>query len=126
MQGQLFNCRMDPEQEYDVDDLLLEVGQFGRFQIKLFVYFTIQHVLIALIVMSIVFVGAPPNWWCIVNDSDILRDPKHAPYISEDAVIVNYKKCLMYEQQSCIVEVEQTSASIVVEVSCSWYMHGKL
>ncbi|XP_065918286.1 solute carrier family 22 member 15-like isoform X2 [Dysidea avara] len=115
LQGQLFNCRMDPEQEYDVDDLLLEVGQFGRFQIKLFVYFTIQHVLIALIVMSIVFVGAPPNWWCIVNDSDILRDPKHAPYISEDAVIVNYKKCLMYEQQSCIVEVEQTSASIVVE-----------
>jgi len=109
---------------HDVDDLLLKVGQFGRFQIILFVYFTIQHVIIALIVMSIVFVGAQPNWWCIVNDSDILRDPKHAPYIGEDAVVANYKKCLMYEQQSCIIEVEQPSSSIVVEVSFCWGIGG--
>jgi len=114
---------MDPR-GYDVDDLLLEMGQFGRFQIILFAYFTIQHVLIALIVMSIVFVGAQPNWWCIVNDSDILRDPKHAAYIGESAVVVNNKKCLMYEQQSCVIEVERPSASIVAEVSCCWRMNG--
>ena len=113
---------MDPK-EYDVDNLLLEVGQFGLFQIKLFFYFTVQHALIAVIVMSIVFVGTQPDWWCLVKDAEVLRDPNHIPYINEDAVVASHWKCVMYEQQLCIIEVNNPPGSIVVEVNSGYCMN---
>jgi len=93
--------------ECDVDDVLIEVGQWGRYQRKLFVYFNIQHVLQGLVAISIIFVGVEPSWSCGVTVQDN----------SQSKLLLDNDKCAMYEKQSCVVEVDQPFSSIVAEVS---------
>ena len=95
--------------EYDVDDVLVEVGQWGRYQQKLFVYFNIQHVLQGLVAISIIFIGVEPSWKCGVTVQD---SPQSRSLLDTN------DKCDMYEKQSCVVKVDQPFTSIVAEVSC--------
>jgi len=89
--------------EYDVDDILVEVGQWGRYQQKLFLYFSCQHVLLGISLLSIIFIGVEPSWKC----------GRSEPLAGQDSP----DKCVMYEKQSCVVEVDQPYSSIVAEVS---------
>ncbi|XP_065918304.1 solute carrier family 22 member 15-like isoform X2 [Dysidea avara] len=92
--------------EYDVDDVLVEVGQWGRYQQKLFVYFNIQHVLQGLVAISIIFIGVEPSWKCGVTVQD---SPQSRSLLDTN------DKCDMYEKQSCVVKVDQPFTSIVAE-----------
>jgi len=91
--------------EYDVDDVLVEVGQWGRYQQKLFLYMNCQHVLLGIILFSILFIGVEPSWKCGAE-----------PLAGQDSRRL-HDKCVTYEKQSCVVEVDQPYLSIVAEVS---------
>jgi len=91
--------------EYDVDDVLLEVGQLGRYQWNLFFYTNIQQTLGAVIALLIVFVGVEPTWGCETNTGTVS--------IVNDSIA----RCVMYEGHSCTIVVDQPSTTIVAEVS---------
>jgi len=91
--------------EYDVDDILLEVGQLGRYQWNLYLYMNIQQTLGAVIALSIVFVGVEPTWGCEINTGTLS--------VVNDSVT----RCVMYEEHSCTMIVDQPSTTIVAEVS---------
>ena len=102
--------------EYDIDDVLIEAGQFGRYQKRLFIYFNIQHIILALVALSIVFAGAEPPWKCLAAKDVVIRsigfevEKKNAASNSEK------DRCMRYEEQSCSVEVDKPDTSIVAEV----------
>jgi len=104
--------------EYDVDDVLVEVGQWGRYQQKLFIYFNIQHTLLGLVVISIIFIGVEPSWKCGVEPATAQDNPRLEHRVESRSLLDtnNYDKCVMYEKQSCVVEVDQPFTSIVAEV----------
>ena len=95
--------------EYDVDDVLVEVGQWGRYQQRIFIYFNIQHVLSGLVAISIIFIGVEPSWKCGVG-----RDSP------QSRSLLDNEKCVMYEKQYCVVEVDQPYSSIVAEVKIQY------
>ena len=102
--------------EYDIDDVLLEVGQFGRYQKRLYVYFNIQHIIIALVALSIVFVGAEPPWKCSTAKDVVIRSIGFNEIEHEEAALSENDRCVRYEKQSCSVEVDRPDTSIVAEV----------
>jgi len=104
--------------EYDVDDVLLEVGQWGRYQQKLFVYVNCQHVLLGIILLSIIFIGMEPSWKCEVEPVAVQGS---SPSIARSQDFHLNDKCVIYEKHSCVLEVEQPFSSIVAEVG-SCYM----
>jgi len=91
--------------EYDVDDVLLEVGQLGRYQWNLYLYFNIQQILAAVIVLSVVFIGVEPSWGCEANTGTL-------PIVND-----SIQRCILYEEHFCTMVVEQPSTTIVAEVS---------
>ena len=101
--------------EYDVDDVLTESGQFGRYQKKLFVYFNIQHIILALVALSIVFVGAEPPWRCSTARDVVIRSMGFKE-VNEDNGSNDKDRCALYEKRSCSVEVDQPDTTIVAEV----------
>ena len=103
--------------EYDVDDLLVEVGQFGRYQKKLYFYFNAQHIILALVALSIVFVGAEPPWKCS-TDKDVVARSIGFSEVEEqkNTAKSNEERCSLYEKRSCSVEVDRPDTSIVAEV----------
>lgn len=105
--------------EYDIDEILTEVGQFGRYQKRLFFYFNLQHIIIALVALSIVFVGAEPPWKCSSARDVVIRSVGFNEVEHEDDALSNDKRCALYEKRSCSIEVDEPHTSIVAEVR-SW------
>ena len=121
--------------EYDVDDVLAEVGQWGRYQKRLFIYFNLQHVLVGLVVISIIFIGVEPSWKCGVEPVTLPGTALGSHKLESRSLldIEDDDKCVMYERQSCVVEVDEPYSSIVAEVrilhllmSCPTYPQYKL
>lgn len=102
--------------EYDVDDVLFEVGQFGRYQKKLYAYFNIQHIIIALVALSIVFVGAEPPWKCSTAKDVVIRSMGFDEVEDKKDVLSDKDRCALYEKRDCSVEVDKPDTSIVAEV----------
>ena len=102
--------------EYDIDDVLHEVGQLGRYQKRLYIYFNIQHIVIALVALSIVFVGAEPPWKCSTAKDVVIRSIGFNDIEHEKAAVSEEDRCARYEQRICSVEVDQPDATIVAEV----------
>jgi len=104
--------------EYDVDDVLAEVGQWGRSQQRLFLYFNLQHVLLGLVVISIIFIGVEPSWKCRVEPVTSPGTAQGSHKLESRSLldIEDDDKCVMYERQSCVVEVDEPYSSIVTEV----------
>lgn len=101
--------------EYDIDEILTEVGQFGRYQKRLFFYFNLQHIIIALVALSIVFVGAEPPWKCSGARDVVIRSVGFNEVEHEDDALSNDKRCALYEKRSCSIEVDEPHTSIVAE-----------
>jgi len=91
--------------EYDVDDVLREVGQFGRYQWNLYLYFNIQQTLSMMIALSVVFIGAEPSWGCSVANTG-------TTLVVKDSI----QRCTLYEEHLCTMVVDQPSTTIVAEV----------
>ena len=102
--------------EYDIDDVLSEVGQFGRYQKRLYAYFNIQHIIIALVALSIVFVGAEPPWKCSPTKDVVIRSIGFNEIEHEDSASSQRDRCARYEKQSCSLEVDRPDTTIVAEV----------
>jgi len=102
--------------EYDVDDVLIEVGQLGQYQTKLYAYFNIQHIIIAIVALSIVFVGAEPSWTCITAKDAVARSIGFSEIKEEDTLGSQKERCALYEERRCSVEVDKPGTSIVAEV----------
>ena len=102
--------------ECDVDDVLTEVGQFGRYQKRLYIYFNIQHIILALVALSIVFVGAEPPWKCSSAKDVVIRSIGFKEIEHKDIVLSDKERCALYEKRSCSVEVDKPDTSIVAEV----------
>ena len=109
--------------EYDVDDVLTEVGQFGRYQKKLFIYFNTQHILLALVALSIVFVGAEPPWKCSTAKDIVIRSIGFNAVENTNSGSVDKDRCALYEKRSCSVEVDQPHTTIVAEVRSQEMMY---
>ena len=111
--------RLNAVKEFDVDDVLVEVGQWGRYQKKLFLYFNCQHVLLGIILLSIIFIGVEPSWKCGMEPVTVkdTGSPQSRSLLDTN----DNDKCVMYEKQSCAVEVDQPRdqpfTNIVAEVS---------
>lgn len=101
--------------EYDIDDVLTEAGQFGRYQKKLFAYFNTQHILLALVALSIVFVGAEPPWRCSTARDVVIRSIGFKE-VNEENGSSGKDRCALYEKRICSVEVDQPDTTIVAEV----------
>ena len=102
--------------EYDIDDVLVEAGQFGRYQRKLFIYFNIQHIILALVALSIVFVGAEPPWKCSTAKDVVIRSIGYEVENKNAASNNEKDRCIQYEEKRCSVEVDKPDTSIVAEV----------
>ncbi|XP_065918307.1 solute carrier family 22 member 15-like [Dysidea avara] len=113
--------RLNAVKEFDVDDVLVEVGQWGRYQKKLFLYFNCQHVLLGIILLSIIFIGVEPSWKCGMEPVTVkdTGSPQSRSLLDTN----DNDKCVMYEKQSCAVEVDQPRDQPFTNIVAEWDLY---
>jgi len=88
----------------EIDEVLEEIGGFGRFQAKVVFLLNLGHIACGLVAMCITFVGAPPEWSC-----------------EERSDIVDDDQCERLEEGTCTPKYSQEFTSIVSEVSLGFH-----
>ena len=89
--------------ELDVQEALNRAGEFGWFQLRIFIIYQIFHSIAAMHTIPNAFVGRSPVWNCA-----------NAPSMSTEE-----QKCQFLRYNTCNVVYDDDYTSIVSEVSCT-------
>lgn len=93
------------------DDIIHELGGCGRFQLRIAIVVHLMKTIVCWCSMSMVFVSATPDWWCI---DDVSNDNLNE---TTDNVSSAYKACHRSNGSTCAtIEFSTEMRTIVSEV----------
>ena len=97
----------------DMDEVFDEIGQFGRYQKKVFVWYTVYQMLASYFMMVVTFAGRTPQWHCG-------RDGDYTGSTTDEM------NCRLYEAGECTPKYSAEFTSIVSEVGALCMYSHKL
>ena len=86
----------------DMDEVFDKIGQFGRYQKRVFVWYAVYQLVASYFMMVITFAGRTPQWDCVRDDT--------VPTSDETS-------CRLFEAGKCVPKYSTEFTSIVSEVS---------
>ncbi|KAK5646499.1 hypothetical protein RI129_004963 [Pyrocoelia pectoralis] len=99
----------------DFDDMLLELGELGRYQIIMYTLMCIPLLFCGANNLSYVFTAGITNYRCVVPECDNLSDPVYNAHWLEWAIPSNGKSATEYEPEYCDRYVRNITTSIYQE-----------
>ncbi|KAK5646497.1 hypothetical protein RI129_004961 [Pyrocoelia pectoralis] len=96
----------------DFDDMLVELGELGRYQIIMYTLLCIPVIFSAANNLSYAFTAGIPNYRCVIPECDNLSDPVYNTHWLEWAIPSNGKSPTEYQPEYCERYVRNITTSI--------------
>ena len=89
----------------DMDEVFDVIGQFGRYQKRVFIWYGMYQMAAAYFTMAVTFAGRTPQWHCVRGNDD------------NTGATIDDTGCRLFEAGECAPKYSTEFTSIVSEVS---------